>query len=224
MKILIVEDEKDLNRIIAKLLQKKDYIVDSAYDGLQALNYIKTTSYDAIIMDVMMPKLDGYKTVEQIRLSQDNTPIIMLTARDSLNDKINGLNLGADDYLVKPFEFDELVARLNALIRRKYGNATSKLTTQDLVVDTSNKVVERNGVVINLTAKEYKVLEYLLQNKNRIVSREQIRENAWEYDNEAESNVIDVLIKNIRKKLDIGDSKTIIHTKRGLGYVIKEND
>lgn len=224
MKILIVEDEKDLNRIIAKLLQKKDYIVDSAYDGLQALNYIKTTTYDAIIMDVMMPKLDGYKTVEQIRLSQDNTPIIMLTARDSLNDKINGLNLGADDYLVKPFEFDELVARLNALIRRKYGNATSKLTIQDLVVDTSNKVVERSGVVINLTAKEYKVLEYLLQNKNRIVSREQIRENAWEYDNEAESNVIDVLIKNIRKKLDIGDSKTIIHTKRGLGYVIKEND
>ncbi|QPK93686.1 response regulator transcription factor [Actinomyces sp. zg-332] len=224
MKILVVEDEKDLNRIIAKLLQKKDYVVDSAYDGIEALHYIKTSSYDAIIMDVMMPKLDGYKTVDQIRLSQNNTPIIMLTARDSLSDKINGLNLGADDYLVKPFEFDELLARLNALIRRKYGNATTKLTTQDLIVDTSNKTVMRNNVAINLTAKEYKVLEYLLQNKNRIVSREQIRQSVWDYDNEAESNVIDVLIKNIRKKIDINNSNTIIHTKRGLGYVIKETN
>lgn len=224
MKLLLVEDEINLNRILTKLLQKKEYQVDSAYDGIQALQHIKTNNYDAIIMDVMMPNMNGYKAVEEIRLLKNETPIIMLTARDSLNDKITGLNIGADDYLVKPFEFDELLARLNAIIRRKYGNSSSKLSIDNLILDTVEKTVTRNNTPINLTAKEYKVLEYLLQNQNRIISREQIRENVWEYDYEAESNVIDVLIKNIRKKIDLPDTKPLIHTKRGLGYVIKNPD
>lgn len=224
MKLLLVEDEINLNRILTKLLQKKEYQVDSAYDGIQALQHIKTNNYDAIIMDVMMPNMNGYKAVEEIRLLKNETPIIMLTARDSLNDKITGLNIGADDYLVKPFEFDELLARLNAIIRRKYSNSSSKLSIDNLILDTVEKTVTRNNTPINLTAKEYKVLEYLLQNQNRIISREQIRENVWEYDYEAESNVIDVLIKNIRKKIDLPDTKPLIHTKRGLGYVIKNPD
>ena len=146
----------------------------------------------------------------------------MLTARDSADDKVKGLDLGADDYLVKPFDFNELLARMRAVVRRKYGNSSNNLTIGDLVLDTSKKSITRGEKEIELTGKEYEVLEYLMQNKNRILSREQIKQHVWDYNYEGDSNIIDVLIKNIRKKIDVEDGKQIIYTKRGLGYVIRE--
>ena len=200
MKILVVEDEKDLNNIITKHLKKNNFSVDSVFDGEEALEYLNYGDYDVIILDVMMPKMNGYEVVKNLRANKNETAVLMLTARDGIDEKIKGLDLGADDYLVKPFDFRELIARIRALVRRKYGN------------------------IIELTGKEYEVLEYLIQNKGRVLSRDKIRDGVWDYAYEGESNIIDVLIKNIRKKIDIGDSKPIIHTKRGLGYVLKEDE
>jgi len=223
MKILVVEDEKDLNRVITKHLKKNNYSVDSCFDGEQALDYVLYGEYDLIITDIMMPKIDGYELIKQLRVKGNSTPVIMLTAKDSLDDKILGLDSGADDYIVKPFDFNELLARIRAVVRRKYGNSSNKLVIGDLILDTSEKSVTRAGKQIELTGKEYEVLEYLMQSKNRILSRDQIKEHVWDFDYEGDSNIIDVLIKNIRKKIDIEAGKQIIYTKRGLGYVIKED-
>jgi two component transcriptional regulator, winged helix family len=171
-----------------------------------------------------MPKLNGFEVVKELRNKGNHTSVLMLTARDSADDKVKGLDLGADDYLVKPFDFNELSARIRAVVRRKYGNSSNKLITGDLILDTSEKSVTRAGKKIDLTGKEYEVLEYLVQSKNRILSRDQIKEHVWDYDYEGDSNIIDVLIKNIRKKIDVENGKQIIYTKRGLGYVVKEED
>ena len=221
MKILVVEDEKDLNRVITKHLKKNNYSVDSCFDGEEALDYISHGEYDLIITDIMMPKIDGYGFIKQLRNDKNSTPIIMLTAKDSLDDKILGLDSGADDYIVKPFEFDELLARIRVLMRRDYGFATNIIQVDDVVLDISKKLVTRSGESIVLTGKEYEVLEYLFKNKTGIISREQILNHVWDYDYEGASNIIDVIIKNIRKKLDVGSKKPIIHTKRGLGYFVK---
>ena len=221
MKILVVEDEKDLNRVITKHLKKNNYSVDSCFDGEEALDYISYGEYDLIITDIMMPKIDGYGFIKQLRNDKNSTPVIMLTAKDSLNDKILGLDNGADDYIVKPFEFDELLARIRVLMRRNYGFATNIIQVDDVVLDISKKLVTRSGESIVLTGKEYEVLEYLFKNKTGIISREQILNHVWDYDYEGASNIIDVIIKNIRKKLDVGSKKPIIHTKRGLGYFVK---
>ena len=221
MKILVVEDEKDLNRVITKHLKKNNYSVDSCFDGEEALDYISYGEYDLIITDIMMPKIDGYGFIKQLRNDKNSTPIIMLTAKDSLDDKILGLDSGADDYIVKPFEFDELLARIRVLMRRDYGFATNIIQVDDVVLDISKKLVTRSGESIVLTGKEYEVLEYLFKNKMGIISREQILNHVWDYDYEGASNIIDVIIKNIRKKLDVGSKKPIIHTKRGLGYFVK---
>lgn len=223
MKILVVEDERDLNNIITKYLKKNNFGVDSCYNGEEALDYVALTTYDLIILDVMMPKMNGHEFLCEIRKKNIKTPVIMLTAKDTLEDKITGLDYGADDYIVKPFEFEELFARIRALIRRSYGNTTSELVLDDLIINTTNKSVARAGIDIDLTGKEYEVLEYLIQNKGRIVTREQIQASVWDYDYMGASNIIDVVIKNIRKKIDLGDSKTLIHTKRGVGYVAKED-
>lgn len=224
MKILVVEDEKDLNKIITKYLKKSNYSVDSAYDGEEALDYINVGEYDVIILDIMMPKMNGYDFIKQIRRDKNNVAVLMLTAKDSLEDKVKGLDLGADDYLVKPFEFDELLARIRAMLRRNYReSATNILVIGDVELDTVKKSVTKNGNIIELTAKEYEVLEYLLRNKNHILSREQIREHVWDFDYEGESNIIDVLIKNIRQKIDDNKEESIIQTKRGAGYVIRED-
>ena len=223
MKILVVEDEKDLNNIITKHLKKNNFSVDSVFDGEEALEYLNYGDYDVIILDVMMPKMNGYEVVKNLRANKNETAVLMLTARDGIDEKIKGLDLGADDYLVKPFDFRELIARIRALVRRKYGNSSNKLVIGDLILDTSEKSVTRAGKQIELTGKEYEVLEYLMQSKNRILSRDQIKEHVWDFDYEGDSNIIDVLIKNIRKKIDIEDGKQIIYTKRGLGYVIKED-
>lgn len=224
MKILLVEDELDLNNIIVRYLKKNNFAVDAAFNGQEALDFLELADYDLIILDYMMPVMDGMTFLSEIRGKNIATPVLMLTARDSLNDKIEGLDRGADDYLVKPFEFEELVARIRALIRRSYGSKmTSEIILDDLVLDTAKKSVKRAGRDIDLTGKEYEVLEYLMHNQGKVVSREQILNSVWDYDYEGASNIIDVIIKNIRKKIDLGDSKALIHTKRGLGYVLKED-
>lgn len=224
MKILVVEDERDLNNIITKHLKKNNFGVDSVFDGEEALDFLEYSFYDLIILDIMMPKLNGYETLKKIRENKNKTLVLILTAKDSIEDKVKGLDLGADDYLVKPFDFNELLARIRALIRRKNGNSSNELIIDDLILDTSKKSVTRAGKNIELTAKEYEVLEYLIHNKGHILSREQIRENIWDFAYEGESNIIDVLIKNIRKKIDLEGSKQIIFTKRGLGYVAKDEN
>mgnify|MGYP000971623099 CR=1 FL=1 len=224
MRILVIEDEKNLNDIIVKRLKVEHYGVDACYDGAEGLDYILATEYDAIILDVMLPKINGFEILKKIREKKIKTPVLLLTAKDSVEDRVRGLDLGADDYLVKPFDFRELLARIRVLVRRKYGNVSNEIQIDDLVVDTSKKSVTRAGKNIELTGKEYEVLEYLIQNKGRVLSRDKIRDSVWDYGYEGESNIIDVLIKNIRKKIDIGDSKPLIHTKRGLGYVLKEEE
>ena len=223
MKILLAEDEVDLNNVVTRYLKKNGYSVDSVLDGEEALDYLEYGEYDLVILDIMMPKVDGFEVIKKLRNKGNHTSILMLTARDSADDKVKGLDLGADDYIVKPFDFNELLARIRAVVRRKYGNSSNKLVIGDLILDTSNKSVTRAGKQIELTGKEYEVLEYLMQSKNRILSREQIKEHVWDFDYEGDSNIIDVLIKNIRKKIDVEDGKQIIYTKRGLGYVIKED-
>ena len=223
MKILLAEDEVDLNNVVTRYLKKNGYSVDSVLDGEEALDYLEYGEYDLVILDIMMPKVDGFEVIKKLRNKGNHTSILMLTARDSADDKVKGLDLGADDYIVKPFDFNELLARIRAVVRRKYGNSSNKLVIGDLILDTSEKSVTRAGKQIELTGKEYEVLEYLMQSKNRILSREQIKEHVWDFDYEGDSNIIDVLIKNIRKKIDIETGKQIIYTKRGLGYVIKED-
>ena len=223
MKILLAEDEVDLNNVVTRYLKKNGYSIDSVLDGEEALDYLEYGEYDLVILDIMMPKVDGFEVIKKLRNKGNHTSILMLTARDSADDKVKGLDLGADDYIVKPFDFNELMARIRAVVRRKYGNSSNKLVIGDLILDTSEKSVTRAGKQIELTGKEYEVLEYLMQSKNRILSREQIKEHVWDFDYEGDSNIIDVLIKNIRKKIDVEAGKQIIYTKRGLGYVIKED-
>ncbi|ERT62195.1 response regulator transcription factor [Peptoniphilus sp. BV3C26] len=220
MKILVVEDEKDLNKIIVKHLLKQDFIVDYAYNGLEALDFVAYTKYDLIILDIMMPEMDGFEFAKKIRDEENDTPILFLTAKDTIEDRVRGLDLGGDDYLIKPFDFKELLARIRAIVRRKNGESSNIIRVFDLIVDINKKQVKRGSKLIDLTAKEYQVLEYLLRNKNQILTRENIRDGVWPYDSSAESNVIDVLIKNIRKKIDIENSNKLITTKRGLGYGI----
>ena len=223
MKILLAEDEVDLNNVVTRYLKKNGYSVDSVLDGEEALDYLEYSEYDLVILDIMMPKVDGFEVIKKLRDKGNHTSVLMLTARDSADDKVKGLDLGADDYIVKPFDFNELMARIRAVVRRKHGNSSNKLVIGDLILDTSETSVTRAGKQIELTGKEYEVLEYLMQSKNRILSRDQIKEHVWDFDYEGDSNIIDVLIKNIRKKIDIEDGKQIIYTKRGLGYVIKED-
>lgn len=223
MRVLVVEDERDLNNIITKYLKKNNFNVDNVFDGEEALDYLNSTEYDLVILDVMMPKINGYEVLKTMRKENNDTPVLMLTAKDGIDDKVKGLDLGADDYLIKPFDFDELSARIRAITRRKFGNTTNILQIDDLMIDINKKIVTRAGINIELTAKEYEVLVYLIQNKGHILSRDKIRDGVWNFDYEGESNIIDVIIKNIRKKIAIGDSKDLIFTKRGLGYVIRED-
>lgn len=221
MRILLVEDEIDLNNIISKYLKKNGYSVDSVFDGEEALYYLKSTIYDLIILDIMLPKIDGYQVAKTIRMEKNNVPILMLTAKDDIDDIVTGLDT-ADDYLVKPFDFKELLARIRALIRRKYGNTTNEISVKNVTLNTTDKSVKVDNKEVELTGKEYEILEYLLQNKGKVLSRDNIRDHVWNYDYKGESNLIDVLIKNIRKKISPEDSLSIIQTKRGLGYVIKD--
>ena len=222
MKLLVIEDEVMLNRSIVKLLKTQQYSVDAAYDGEEAIDYIRATNYDVIISDIMMPRLDGLGVLKYLRNHQIKTPVLMLTAKDALEDKVAGLDAGADDYLVKPFEFDELLARIRVMLRRNNReNLTSNVHFGDCCLDFVKKTVTKNSSLVDLTSKEYALLECLVRHPNVILSREQIREHIWDFDYEGESNIIDVLVKNIRKKLE---NPSVIQTKRGMGYVFKSEE
>ncbi|WP_304128767.1 response regulator transcription factor [Mogibacterium diversum] len=222
MKLLVIEDEVMLNRSIVKLLKTQQYSVDAAYDGEEAIDYIRATNYDVIISDIMMPRLDGLGVLKYLRNHQIKTPVLMLTAKDTLEDKVTGLDAGADDYLVKPFEFDELLARIRVMLRRNNREILmSTVQFGDCCLDFIKKTVTKNSSLVDLTAKEYALLECLVRHPNVILSREQIREHIWDFDYEGESNIIDVLVKNIRKKLE---NPMVIVTKRGMGYVFKSEE
>ena len=194
MRILVAEDEKDMNRLISRALEKEGYGVDSCYDGEEAMEYLESADYDGAVLDIMMPKKDGYQIVKELRQKGDDTPVIFLTARDSIADRVKGLDLGADDYLIKPFDFDELLARIRVMTRRKTGQKTSTMIIGDLIIDTASQQVSRGGRNIELSAREYAILKYMALNKGRVLSREQIEDHVWNFDYEGGSNVVDVNI------------------------------
>ena len=221
MRLLVVEDEKKLNDLITKKLEKEYYGVDSCFDGEEAVRYVEGTEYDAIILDIMLPKLDGFEVIKRIRAKKNKVPILLLTARDNIDDKVKGLDYGADDYLVKPFIFEELMARIRVLLRRNSGNADNVVTIANLKVDLDAKTVFRDDLLIKLSDREYSILEYLIRNKGKILSRERIEDHIWNYDYEGGTNVIDVYIRYLRKKIDDSYTPKLIHTVRGLGYVLR---
>ena len=222
MRILVVEDERDLNRIISKRLAAAGYTVDSCYNGADALDYLAGADYDAAIFDVMMPVMDGFTAVRRMREAGDMTPVLFLTARDAVSDRVEGLDLGATDYLIKPFAFDELLARIRAMTRKSAGSATNVFTCGDLTLNASTRQVERGGKNIELSAKEFAVLEYLIRNKGAVLSRESIENNVWNYDWEGGTNVVDVYVSYLRRKVDADFDKKLIHTVRGAGWVLRE--
>ncbi|MCC8139414.1 MAG: response regulator transcription factor [Lachnospiraceae bacterium] len=223
MRILLAEDERDLNRIISKKLSSDGYSVDSCHDGREAIDMLTCADYDAVILDIMMPGADGFAVLAALRDAGKTTPVLFLTARDSVADRVKGLDSGANDYLVKPFSFEELSARIRAMIRTSHGSAKSELVVGDLVMDCAAKRVTRGGREITLSAREYALLEYLMHNPGITLSREQIEDHIWNYDYEGGTNVVDVYISYLRRKIDSGQERKLIHTVRGRGYVIRED-
>lgn len=222
MRILLAEDEQDLNFIITQKLSGDGYSVDSCYDGQEAMDFIDVAEYDAIILDIMMPKADGFEVLRHLRESGHSTPVLFLTARDAVSDRVKGLDSGANDYLVKPFSFEELLARIRAMSRTTFGMAKNILTVADLTLDIASHEVKRNGKTLSLSSKEYSLLEYLMRNKGIVLSREKIENHIWNFDYEGGTNVVDVYISYLRKKIDGGSEVKLIHTVRGSGYVIRE--
>ena len=224
MRLLVVEDEKDLNRIISKTLTAEGMSVDSCFDGEEAADYIRGAEYDAIVMDISMPKKDGLSVVREMRGAGNMTPVLFLSARDTVSDRVAGLDTGADDYLVKPFAYDELLARVRVLTRKYTGNKTNVYTLGDLTVNTEARSAQRSGRELNLSSKEYALLEYMIRNKGVVLSRENIENNIWNYDYAGGTNVVDVYMSYLRKKVDGGDDTKLIHTVWGSGRVLKEED
>lgn len=221
MRLLIAEDEKNLNKILAQQFCDNGYSVDACFDGEEALDYIFATDYDAIILDIMMPKADGLEILRKLRSKNIETPVLFLTARDSIADRVEGLDLGADDYLTKPFAFEELLARVRVLVRKKSGNKTNVYTLSDLTVNTQSREVKRGKTSISLSSREFAILEYMIMNKNVVLSRDNLERHIWSYDYEGSSNMIDVYIRYLRKKVDEDFHPKLIHTVRGVGYVLK---
>ena len=224
MKILVVDDNKIVNESITQALKTHNFLVDSVFDGETALHYINSIEYDCIVLDIMMPKLDGFQVVKSVRRKEINIPILFLSARQKVEDRIKGLTLGGDDYLVKPFSMEELLARIQVLIRHKENKTDLIYQVDNLIVNASGKTVFRNNQEINLSLKEYNILLYLMRNKNKVLSREQILEYVWDLDYEGTSNIVDVYINYLRKKLNINNEKNLIQTIYTLGYVIKDEE
>ncbi len=222
MRILVAEDERDLNRLICRTLERAGYSVDACFDGEAALDYLLGAEYDCLLLDIMMPKKDGREVLREVRAQGSAVPVIFLTARDSVQDRIEGLDLGADDYLVKPFDFDELLARIRAATRKYGTQKTSVLTLADLTVDTGSHTVTRGGKEIRLSAKEYAILQYMMQHKGTVISRARLEDHIWNYDYTGGANVVDVYITYLRKKIDNGFDKKLLHTVRGAGWILKE--
>lgn len=224
MRLLVVEDEKDLNRILVKELEAEGYLVDSCYDGESAFDYLCMAEYDGAILDIMVPKMDGFTVLKKVRRRGITTPILFLSAKSDINDIVTGLDLGADDYMVKPFEFKELLARIRMITRKKVNAHENLYSCGDLVVDCNNCSVKRRGKLIELSPKEYSVLLYLIRNQNIVVTREQIEANIWNFDRYSSSNLVDVYIRYLRKKIDDEFEFKMIQTIRGVGYVLKGED
>ena len=222
MNILLIEDKKKIAEFIRKGLREQFYNVDVAYDGARGQQLAVSNEYDVIILDVLLPKQDGWTTCKNIRENGVKSPVLMLTSLGETEDKVKGLNLGADDYLSKPFEFREFLARVRALSRRNSSEKNNILKIDDLILDPDEHSVKRDNVLINLTAKEFSLLEYLLKNKRRVMTRARISESVWGLDFDGGSNVVDTYIKFLRQKIDKGFSKPLIHTVIGVGYVIRE--
>lgn len=222
MRLLIVEDERALRGVLAERLKKEGYSVDACGDGAEARHYLDAAPYDLALLDIMLPGADGLTLLRELRARGEDTPVLLLTARDSVEDRVRGLDAGADDYLVKPFSFEELLARIRVLTRRKYQTTTNRLFLADLTLDRATRAVTRGERTLHLSAKEYALLEYLLQNKGQVLTREQIENHVWNYDYEGGSNVIDVYIRLLRKKVDDPFPQKLIHTLRGHGYVLQE--
>ena len=221
MKILLAEDEKDLNNIIKKQLLLLKYNVDTCFDGVEAMDFIAVNDYDAVILDIMLPKADGYKVLKYIREVKKDMPVLFLTAKDSIEDRVRGLDMGANDYLVKPFAFDELAARIRAITRTNFHSEKDVLKVGDLELDVSKRLVKRADKEINLSTKEFDLLEYMMRNSEIILSREKIENYIWSYDYEGGTNLIDVYISYLRKKIDDGYEEKMIKTVRGVGYVLR---
>ena len=224
MRILIIEDEKKVASFIRKGLEEEYFVADIAFDGKEGLKLAISEEYDVIIMDIMLPYMDGITLIKEIRKREILTPVLMLTVNDSVKDKVEGLDVGADDYLTKPFAFEELIARLRALLRRNENSKTSKLTVGDLVLDLQSHRVFRNNQEIILTPKEYSILEYLMRNSKKVISRTKLIEHVYDYHFDTETNIIDVYINKVRSKIDTNFEKPLIHTIRGIGYVLKDDD
>jgi DNA-binding response OmpR family regulator len=218
LRILLVEDNRRLNNSLKVSLTEDGYAVDSAFDGVEGEEFAELTNYDAIILDIMLPRKDGISVCRDLRSHRVKTPIIMLTARDTVEDRVSGLDSGADDYLIKPFALSELRARLRALLRRDSHEKSSVLTVMDLTLDTSTHRVERGGQQVELTNKEFAILEYFMRNPNRVISREMIETHIWNYDFEGTSNVVDVYIRRLRDKIDDPSNVKLFETVRGVGY------
>lgn len=221
MRVLVVEDEKDLNSIICSKLVKEGYNVDACYDGQAALDYMEAENYDGAIMDIMIPNKDGITVLREMRNAGIQVPVLFLTAKTETEDIVRGLDAGASDYMTKPFEFSELMARLRVMLRTQNPVNENVITCGSLVVDMNNRQAIRDGKVIDLTVREYAILEYLARNRNVVVTREQIRVNIWNIDDDVNSNVIDVYIRYLRRKIDDNYEEKLIHTIRGVGYKLE---
>jgi len=225
MRILLVEDDLKIASFIIKGLRATGYAVDHAADGEEGLHLALTEPYDTAIIDIMLPKLDGLALIERMRKEKVNTPVIILSARDSIDDRVKGLQTGGDDYLTKPFAFSELLARVQALIRRAGGiSEATQLNVGDLSINLLTREVTRGGRKIELQPLEFSLLEYLVRSKGRIVSKTMIMEHVWDYNFDPQTNVVEVRISRLRDKIDRGIDKKLIHTVRGVGYVLKETD
>jgi len=222
MKLLIVEDEKDLALTLKKGLEENSFAVDVCYDGEEGLFMAENYPYDVLLLDIMLPKMDGLAILNTLRKKKIDIPVVMLTARGEVEDRIKGLNIGADDYIAKPFDFSELLARLRSVIRRSKGKPSPVIVIGDLTIDTNAREIRRGGRDIKLSAKEYNMLEYLALNKNRVIGRTELMEHIYESDGDPDSNIIDVYINYLRNKIDKDFAVQLIHTVRGAGYVLKE--
>ena len=224
MRLLFAEDEPDLNKIVSAKLKDEGYSVDSCLDGDEALYYLQSADYDAAILDIMMPKKSGIEVLEAIRADGNNVPVLFLTARDSVRDKVQGLDAGADDYIIKPFSFDELMARIRVLTRSKEVQKGSIITVGDLEMDVAGHTLKRGGKNIELSAKEFSLLEYMMRNKDIVLKRERIEDHIWNFDYEGGTNVVDVHISHLRRKIDDGYDKKYIRTVRGVGYTLSSGE
>ena len=224
MRLLVAEDEPKIGIYLQQGLTEAGFNVDRFTDGKEALQHALSEAYDLLILDVMMPGLDGWEVLQKVRASGKDVPVLFLTARDRVEDRVKGLELGADDYLIKPFAFEELLARIRVMMRRKPQFTSNQLKIADLILDRDTRKVTRAGNEIDLSAKEFMVLECLMRNKNIVMTRQQIEQNAWDFDFEGASNVIDVYIRYLRKKIDAQYEHKLIHTVRGVGYVMRENE